>query len=154
MTALITGASGGLGRALAAECAARGYDLFLTDLSEQGLLEIKHGIQRQYNVAVHTGPQPGQWGIAESGMRVRHLNLSHPDHSLALRAPLAEGAGGLEMCVGNDGAPVFTGKDDPDYRRIHRALTEGVIVRDQPGVREILAKRKVAKRVGQGPAQE
>ncbi|MBT3320083.1 MAG: SDR family NAD(P)-dependent oxidoreductase [Clostridia bacterium] len=54
MTALITGASGGLGRALAAECAAKGYDLFLTDISEQGLLEIKHGILRQYDVAVHT----------------------------------------------------------------------------------------------------
>ena len=54
MTALITGASGGLGRALAAECAGRGYDLFLTDISEQGLIEIKHGIQRQYDVAVHT----------------------------------------------------------------------------------------------------
>ncbi len=54
MTVLITGASGGLGRELAAECAARGYDLFLTDISSQGLSEIKQGITRRFDVAVHT----------------------------------------------------------------------------------------------------
>ena len=30
----ITGATGGLGKAMAAECASRGWDLFLTDLRE------------------------------------------------------------------------------------------------------------------------
>lgn len=53
MTALITGASGGLGRAMATECAALGYDLYLTDLNEQRLLEIKEGICRQYDVDVY-----------------------------------------------------------------------------------------------------
>lgn len=54
MIALITGASGGLGRTMAAECARRGYDLFLTDLKEQPLGDLACGITRQYGVTVHT----------------------------------------------------------------------------------------------------
>lgn len=53
MTVLITGASGGLGRALAMECAQRGYDLYLTDLNGEGLRCIQEGILRQYAVTVH-----------------------------------------------------------------------------------------------------
>ena len=52
MTVLITGASGGLGRAFAAECASRGYNLYLTDINEAGLAEIKQGLERQYDVQV------------------------------------------------------------------------------------------------------
>ncbi len=52
MTVMITGASGGLGRAFAAECASRGYDLYLTDINEAGLAEIKQGLERQYDVHV------------------------------------------------------------------------------------------------------
>jgi short-subunit dehydrogenase len=40
MNVLITGASGGLGRALANEC-AKGYNLFSWDINEQGLKSIK-----------------------------------------------------------------------------------------------------------------
>ncbi|NLX37033.1 MAG: short-chain dehydrogenase, partial [Chloroflexi bacterium] len=35
-TVLITGAAGGLGKALAAACAARGWSLYLTDLASGG----------------------------------------------------------------------------------------------------------------------
>jgi mono/diheme cytochrome c family protein len=90
------------------------------------------------SVWVHTGPPPGQWGIAESGMRVRHFNLSYPEQSLALRAPLAAAAGGLEMCVHQDKRPVFGDRDDPDYKRALEALRGGVVHRDQPGVYELL----------------
>ncbi|MEL7610707.1 MAG: SDR family NAD(P)-dependent oxidoreductase [Bacillota bacterium] len=48
MLALITGATGGLGRAMAVECARRGYDLFLTDLSEAPLWELAGGIARRF----------------------------------------------------------------------------------------------------------
>ena len=75
-------------------------------------------------------------------MRVRHLNLTHPEHSHALQAPLAESAGGLGWCAGKDGKPVFAWKDDPDCKRILKALTEAVVVRDQPGVKELLRQRK------------
>lgn len=37
MRVLITGAAGGLGRALAVECARRGYGLFLTDQNAHAL---------------------------------------------------------------------------------------------------------------------
>lgn len=52
MNVLITGASGGLGRALAAECARRGYRIFLTDLNEGALAALRSGLERQYGVCV------------------------------------------------------------------------------------------------------
>lgn len=52
MNVLITGASGGLGRAFAAECASRGYNLFLTDINEDGLKYLQRGLTRQYDVCV------------------------------------------------------------------------------------------------------
>jgi len=45
---LISGATGGLGKALAAECAARGWDLFLTDLSDDRLGQLATGMERLY----------------------------------------------------------------------------------------------------------
>lgn len=54
MFALITGAAGGLGRAFAAECAARGYDLLLTDLNSSVLDTVRQGLLRQYDVIIHT----------------------------------------------------------------------------------------------------
>jgi len=54
MNVLITGASGGLGRAMAMDCARRGYNLFLTDISVTALEAISTGIVRQYGVKVHT----------------------------------------------------------------------------------------------------
>lgn len=49
MNVMITGATGGLGRALAIECASRGYDLFLTDLNQSKLNALKQGIQIQFS---------------------------------------------------------------------------------------------------------
>jgi short-subunit dehydrogenase len=54
MNVMITGAAGGLGRALANECGRRGYNLFLTDVNEDSLLCIKQGLERQFNVTVAT----------------------------------------------------------------------------------------------------
>lgn len=53
MTALVTGAAGGLGRAMACECARRGYDLILTDINETQLEGIKQGISRRYGINVY-----------------------------------------------------------------------------------------------------
>lgn len=52
MNVMITGAAGGLGRAFANECASRRYNLFLTDIKEDGLIHIKRGLERQFNVTV------------------------------------------------------------------------------------------------------
>lgn len=52
MNVMITGAAGGLGRAFATECGNRGYNLFLTDINEDGLLSLKRGLERQFDVTV------------------------------------------------------------------------------------------------------
>jgi len=49
---LITGATGGLGKAFAVECASRGWDLFLTDLSEERLGALAPALERTYGVEV------------------------------------------------------------------------------------------------------
>jgi short-subunit dehydrogenase len=53
---LITGAAGGLGKAFAAECASRGWDLFLTDMREASLSVLAEGLRRLYNISVHYAP--------------------------------------------------------------------------------------------------
>jgi short-subunit dehydrogenase len=50
--ALITGATGGLGRAFAVECASRGWDLFLTDLRAEALDTLAVGLRQAYGVSV------------------------------------------------------------------------------------------------------
>lgn len=54
MNVMITGAAGGLGRAFADECGSRGYNLFLTDINDDGLQCIKRGLERQFNITVVT----------------------------------------------------------------------------------------------------
>lgn len=52
MNVLITGAAGGLGRAMAVECADRGFNVFLTDINEAGLNAVSKGIAMQYGAKV------------------------------------------------------------------------------------------------------
>ncbi len=50
----------------------------------------------------------------------RGVNLTHPEKSLVLVAPLSKEAGGLGLCKGKDKpeSPVpYTSKDDPDYKK-------------------------------------
>ena len=56
MRVLITGAGGGLGRAMAAECARRGWDLMLTDVNEKSLRTFQEGLLRQYSCQVDVLP--------------------------------------------------------------------------------------------------
>ena len=48
----ISGATGGLGKAFAVECASRGWDLFLTDLQEDRLVLLARGLEQTYGVKV------------------------------------------------------------------------------------------------------
>jgi short-subunit dehydrogenase len=50
----ISGAAGGLGKAFASECAMRGWNLFLTDLSEEALAPLAAGLERLYGAEVRT----------------------------------------------------------------------------------------------------
>ncbi len=52
----ITGATGGLGKAFAMECASRGWDLYLTDLSEEKTAILQRGLKRMYDVNVLYDP--------------------------------------------------------------------------------------------------
>ena len=49
---MITGATGGVGKAMAMECASRGWDLFLTDLRNDRLEMLAAGLERSYGVRV------------------------------------------------------------------------------------------------------
>lgn len=50
---IITGATGGLGKAFALECASRGCNLYLTDLSEEKLERLAVGLMRYHKVDIH-----------------------------------------------------------------------------------------------------
>jgi hypothetical protein len=63
--------------------------------------------------------------IARMGPSHR-INLTHPEWSQMLTAPLAEEAGGLGLCRAADGAPyIFKDRSDPDYEAMAEALGKG-----------------------------
>jgi short-subunit dehydrogenase len=49
---LITGATGGLGKAFAVECASRGWDLVLTDREMKSLIILANGLRKNYKIQV------------------------------------------------------------------------------------------------------
>jgi short-subunit dehydrogenase len=65
ITVFITGATGGLGKAFAVECASRGWDLFLTDKSDASLDSLASGLRNSYGVKVITAP----CDLTNTGMR-------------------------------------------------------------------------------------
>lgn len=79
---LITGATGGLGKAFAADCASRGWNLFLTDISDRTLAPLATGMERLHGVTVRchacdlTDPDARQsfWQhVADLGLRFHAL---------------------------------------------------------------------------------
>lgn len=86
----ISGASGGLGKAFAAECAARGWDLFLTDISAPALQAVATGLERLYGInaryyacdLIHPAARNRLWVHAEgTGLRFNFLiNVAGLDH--------------------------------------------------------------------------
>ncbi len=71
-----------------------------------------HGIGVKWKLVQKLGPE-------------YRINLTNPDHSLLLQAPLAEEAGGVELCREADGSPVFRSKADPDYVKSLAAIRVG-----------------------------
>jgi short-subunit dehydrogenase len=53
-TVMITGATGGLGKAFALECASRGWNLVLTDRSQSLLSTLAESLERGYSIGVQT----------------------------------------------------------------------------------------------------
>ncbi len=80
------------------------------------------------------GELPHRWRTGRGRLTGRWYNLSRPERSLALLAPLAEDAGGLGLCAqreagaadrykGDDPpANVFASRNDPDYRALKAAI--------------------------------
>jgi len=74
------------------------------------------------------------------------INLTHPEFSQMLTAPLAEKAGGLDICKDNNGKPVFADTNDPDYQTMLEALRYGAeILQANPRV-DMLPAKEVAGR--------
>jgi hypothetical protein len=80
----------------------------------------------------------GQYGPSH------RINLTHPEWSRMLTAPLAAGQGGFGFCKEKDGSPVFESRGDPDYQAVLAALKKGQETLaanprvDMPGVLENL----------------
>ena len=53
---------------------------------------------------------------------VHRINLTHPEWSQMLTAPLAKSAGGMGLCKTADSGAVFKDKKDADYQAISKAL--------------------------------
>jgi hypothetical protein len=123
-------------------CHKSAHDKFMPD-EKSGLSE--------HHIRWHIGELAGQWGIANSGMRVRHLNLSNPSHSAALLAPLSVKAGGWGLCKGAGAERLFNDKNDPDYKAILSSLKTGVRKLDKndiqgKGIKQLLKERQAAEK--------
>jgi hypothetical protein len=57
----------------------------------------------------------------------RHIvfNLSRPEKSLLLLAPLSQQAGGMDLCRGSQPASVFADTDDADYQKLLAMVVAG-----------------------------
>ena len=53
------------------------------------------------------------------------INLTHPEWSLLLTAPLAKQAGGFGFCKERSGLPIFKDSSDPDYQILLTAIRRG-----------------------------
>ena len=88
---------------------------------------LPYGAMMQRCGACHQGKERDRRGkefttLVIGGAHGRYLeplqNLSRPEKSYMLRAPLAKEAGGLQLC----GKPVFANANDPLYREVLAAL--------------------------------
>ncbi|MDP6633860.1 MAG: hypothetical protein QGG42_03100 [Phycisphaerae bacterium] len=74
---------------------------------------MAHGFPGRYPMSGLLGPE-------------FRINLSNPEHSSLLAAPLAKTAGGMGLCKSADGKPyIFKDKTDPDYQTILKSIGVG-----------------------------
>jgi short-subunit dehydrogenase len=87
-TALITGASSGIGHALAVELAARGYDLGLAARRLDALQNLEHEIRQRH---------------PDRRIEVRRLDVTNYDEVPTAIDELATALGGLDVVIANAG---------------------------------------------------
>ena len=126
-TALVTGASGGLGRACARQLAAEGANLFLTARNESLLAEVADCLRRDQGVEV-------QWLAAD---------LTAPDSPVAVHQAAGQAFASVDVlvnCAGASAGGVFWEIPDSDWTdsmalkfmatvRMIRAVLPGMIER-------------------------
>ncbi len=111
---MITGATGGLGKAFAVECASRGWNLFLTDLHEGSLETLAASLRRTYGVNVEK----------------QACDLADPDSRTLLFAALQESGRrfwGLINVAGLDYEGLFLERRREQIRSIVRVNIEGTL---------------------------
>lgn len=111
---MITGATGGLGKAFAVECASRGWDVYLTDLRPGPLALLADALRRTYDVQA----------------RWRACDLTDAGQRAALFEELrTEGTrfGGLINVAGGDHEGLFHEQSSAQIRAIVRLNVESTI---------------------------
>jgi len=100
-TALVTGASSGIGRELAAVLAADGYDVVVTARREQRLRAVAERVERDHGVDATVVVQ----------------DLAEPGGARALydAVDAAEGVGAVDVLANNAGVPVYGGFTETDW---------------------------------------
>ncbi len=121
MMALITGATGGLGKAFAVECASRGWDVYLTDLAALPLETLAGGLQRAY------------------GVQVMHMacDLTDPDSRAALFDDITNRRIRINLLInvaGLDYEGRFYEQEDEQIRKILRLNVEGTLAMTHAGL--------------------
>ncbi len=111
---MITGATGGLGKAFAVECASRGQNIYLTDLREEPLAQLAQSLSNTYGV-------DARW---------RACDLTNERQRGALFAALKEEAAtfcGLINVAGGDAEGLFTEQSREHIRLILRLNVEAAL---------------------------
>ena len=126
------------------------------DTCHTGKRRIPHTLSDENNISFWTP----DWRDSRLQHYHRYLvfNVSRPEKSLYLKAPLAKESGGFGLCVDAEGKPVFTSTDDPDYRKLLAMIDDGRQVLEQvkrfdmPGFRPPEPYLREMKRYGILPA--
>jgi len=112
--ALVTGATGGFGKAMAVECARRGWDLLLTDLDQRMLQLLSTGLSRSFGISSH-------FLACDLTRTKERQRLYDWLHSLHARPTLLANVAGLDR----EGA--FIDRDGGEIRTILRLNVEAAL---------------------------
>ena len=99
--ALVTGASAGIGRSLAREFAAGGYDLVVVARREEQLVELAEELRAEHGIEVHTIP----------------MDLAEPRAARKLYDAVAERGVRIDVLVNNVGVAAYGRFDETDLDR-------------------------------------